>query len=235
MFPYLTRFPASSLSVGMILLLASCGCFAQENSSSGAGNTIPAPSPTVQSQGAVGKGEETTEQASPEDAAPQLARIILRDRTLTFETNNSSREQILTDVARLTGMVLSGLTNSPHVFGVYGPGNAREVLMDLLAGSGYNFVMVGGAPEGAPRELHLTPQAQSAPATSQNTARSNAASDPVDQFGPSAVGGSASDELGPGALPQTPSESTVDDNVRSERNIQRLQHIHQQQEQDVPQ
>ena len=43
-----------------------------------------------------------------------------------------------------------------RVFGSYGPGVPRDVLSDLLNGSGYNVMMLGVTPSGVPRELALT-------------------------------------------------------------------------------
>jgi hypothetical protein len=72
---------------------------------------------------------------------------------------------ILHQIAGSTGMKIDGLSKDERVFGSYGPGNARDVLLALLEGSGYNVVMVGTTPEGAPRQLSLTQRtANAAPA-----------------------------------------------------------------------
>jgi hypothetical protein len=50
----------------------------------------------------------------------------------------------------------SGGTADQRIFGSYGPGTPREVLSELLNGSGYNVLMLGVTASGAPRELTLT-------------------------------------------------------------------------------
>lgn len=58
-------------------------------------------------------------------------------------------------------MKISGLhpNAGQRVFGKYGPGAPREVLSDLLNGSGFNVVMLGVTPTGTPRELSLSARA----------------------------------------------------------------------------
>jgi hypothetical protein len=53
------------------------------------------------------------------------------------------------------GMKVEGLSKDDRIFGNYGPGDPREVLLSLLEGSGYNVLMVGDN-KGAPRELSLS-------------------------------------------------------------------------------
>ena len=58
-------------------------------------------------------------------------------------------------------MKIDGLTASAaaqRIFGQYGPGTPREVLSNLLTGSGYNVLMAGLTPAGTPRELALSPR-----------------------------------------------------------------------------
>jgi len=43
-----------------------------------------------------------------------------------------------------------------RVFGAYGPGLARDVLSQLLHGSGYNVLMIGDLGKGAPRQIVLS-------------------------------------------------------------------------------
>lgn len=99
----------------------------------------------------------------PSDAATQPAKVRVDGGRISVEANNSDLAEILHQVSNLSGIAIQGLNGGPRVFGVYGPGDAREVLTALLSGSGYNFVMVGGAGGGPPREVLLTPRvAQSA-------------------------------------------------------------------------
>jgi hypothetical protein len=51
---------------------------------------------------------------------------------------------------------VEGDTSDERVFGKFGPAPARDVLAQLLQGSGYNVVMVGDQGQGVPRELILS-------------------------------------------------------------------------------
>jgi DNA segregation ATPase FtsK/SpoIIIE-like protein len=51
---------------------------------------------------------------------------------------------------------LTGVTSDQRVFGIYGPGQARDVLSQLLQGSGYNVIMIGDQGEGTPRQILLS-------------------------------------------------------------------------------
>jgi hypothetical protein len=89
--------------------------------------------------------------------------VSLKNGRLTIQANNSDLTQILRDVAHVSGMTIDGINKSARVFGQYGPGDPSDVLTDLLAGSGYNFVIVGDRADGAPRELLLTAKNSNAP------------------------------------------------------------------------
>ena len=75
---------------------------------------------------------------------------------LEIEATNSSLRQILNDVSMRTGAKVEGLGSDERVFGVYGPGQARDVLSQLLHGSSYNVLMIGDQGEGTPREIVLS-------------------------------------------------------------------------------
>jgi hypothetical protein len=89
-----------------------------------------------------------------EKAVP--ATVTWDSRGLRIEADNSSLEQILNDVAAATGAKVEGLEADQRVFGAYGPGPAREVLLRLLLGSGYNVMMIGDQGQGTPRKIVLT-------------------------------------------------------------------------------
>jgi hypothetical protein len=97
---------------------------------------------------------------------------------LRIDAANSSLQQILNDVAAVTGATVEGFGADQRVFGAYGPGQARVVLSQLLEGSGYNVLMVGDLGQGAPRQLLLTTRvaAGAAPAN-PNAANNNQAED----------------------------------------------------------
>jgi hypothetical protein len=85
------------------------------------------------------------------------------------DANNSSLSKILDDLAASSGMTVDGLSaKDQRVFGIYGPGNPRDVLSSLLDGAGYNFLMVGTTQTGTPREIVLTARSN-APLSTQNS------------------------------------------------------------------
>ncbi len=76
---------------------------------------------------------------------------------LAVRADNASLSQVLHQISSQTGMKLDGGVNGDdRVFGSFGPGAPKEVLTSLLNGAGYNLVMVGDLPNGAPRELLLS-------------------------------------------------------------------------------
>jgi len=93
-------------------------------------------------------------------AAP--AAVTLENGTLTVAAENSDLCQILREVARMSGMTVTGLEGGPRVYGLYGPADLRLVLASLLLASGYNFMMVGG--DSVPRELVLSRERKAPPA-----------------------------------------------------------------------
>ncbi len=86
---------------------------------------------------------------------PLPATVTERNNSLAVKADNSSLRDILRQVASQTGMKLDGLGGDERVFGSFGPGAPREVLTSLLNGTGYNVLMVGDLPNGAPRQLVL--------------------------------------------------------------------------------
>ena len=157
----------------------------------------------------------------------QPATVTLDNGMLTVVANNAELTRVLQRVADLCGMTISGLDKSRRIFGVYGPGYPRDILRDLLVGSGYNFIMVGGAIDGIPRALLLT-----YPTT--NTAASSQVNSPPTPF--TGHGNAAQPEeevaapdLGPGAIPPAPSQNDQDDNIRVRQTMDRLQHMQEQQ------
>lgn len=120
------------------------------------------PAPVVQSTAAE-KSAKTAKVPKPADAPAKPATVSLQSGKLTVKANNSDLGEILQTVASMSGMKIDGLEKSGRVFGAYGPGNPRDILADLLAGSDYNFMMVGNTADGAPRRLLLTAKSNSAP------------------------------------------------------------------------
>ena len=152
--------------------------------------------------------------------------MTLQEGRLTVTAENSDLGAILDDVTKLSGMRVDGTDTGAHVFGVYGPGNPRQVLTELLDGLGYNFMMVGDTTAGMPRELLLTAKS-GAPVTppSPSTDKAEASADADDQEPP-----------GPGAIVHVPPSvaQQADDSQTQERvqqNLERLQKMHEQMDQ----
>jgi hypothetical protein len=144
--------------------------------------------------------------------------VTLKNGTLTIEANDSDLNQILREVSRESGMVIEGLIKDARVFGNYGPQNPRDILTELLAGLGYNIIMVGTAREGAPRELMLTSRADSPSAALPSQAPDKASAE--------------APELGSGAIAHPPPAQVDDPQLRAQQNLQRLQQMHESQEKE---
>jgi hypothetical protein len=92
----------------------------------------------------------------PANDKPADASVIWDSHGLHIEAENSSLQQILDDVAARTGATVEGFDTDERVFGAYGPGPARDVLSQLLDGSGYNIIMIGDQGQGTPRQIVLS-------------------------------------------------------------------------------
>jgi len=92
----------------------------------------------------------------PANEKPVNAAVTWDSQGLFINAANSSLRQILKDVATATGATVEGLDADQRVFGVYGPGKARDVLMQLLHGTSYNVLMIGDQGEGTPRDIVLS-------------------------------------------------------------------------------
>lgn len=64
--------------------------------------------------------------------------------------------QTIRAVSDATHIPVTGLQSDQRLFGDYGPGTPRQVLSDLLEGSGYDLLMVGGSDPGVPKSVELS-------------------------------------------------------------------------------
>ena len=92
----------------------------------------------------------------PANEKPVPATVTWDSQGLRIDAANSSLAQILHDVATATGAKVEGLDSDQRVFGAFGPGPARDVLCQLLQGSGYNVLLIGDQGQGTPREILLS-------------------------------------------------------------------------------
>jgi hypothetical protein len=111
----------------------------------------------------------------PANDSPGQASVVWDSQGLRIEAENSSLQQILKDFSTATGAQVDGMAADERVFGSYGPGQARDVLSQLLQGSGYNVIMIGDQGQGAPRQIVLSVRsaAGAQPASAANPASSN--------------------------------------------------------------
>lgn len=77
---------------------------------------------------------------------------------LEVHADDSSLNEILHSISRLTGMKISGGVTDERVFGNYGPATPSEVLATLLDGTGTNMLVREDPDTAAPVELVLTPR-----------------------------------------------------------------------------
>jgi hypothetical protein len=96
-------------------------------------------------------------QAQTTPPPQQPAHVTYANGQLTVAASNSSLNQILRDVARETGMKITGGVTDERVFGQYGPAAPSRVLSQLLDGTGSNMMLMH-ATGATPAELILTPR-----------------------------------------------------------------------------
>jgi hypothetical protein len=99
----------------------------------------------------------------PANDKPSPASVVWDATGLRINASNSSLQQILSEISTETGSKVEGMGADQRVYGVYGPGQARDVLSQLLQGSGYNVLLAGDIGQGAPRQIVLSPR-QNGPA-----------------------------------------------------------------------
>jgi hypothetical protein len=110
----------------------------------------------------------------PANDKPAEAAVTWDSQGLRIEAANSSLRQIMKDVSAATGAKVEGMGADERVFGVYGPGQARDVLSQLLQGCGYNVMMVGDLGQGAPRQIVLSSRhSGDTPKPASNSVESN--------------------------------------------------------------
>lgn len=109
---------------------------------------------------------------------PAPASVVWNTQGLRIDASNSSLQQILNAVSTAIGAKVEGFGSDQRVFGAYGPGRARDVLSQLLQGSGYNVIMVGDQGHGTPRQVLLSVrETASAQAIAKNAPANNSSDD----------------------------------------------------------
>ena len=107
----------------------------------------------------------------PVDEAPAAPTVTWDSHGLRVKAANASLRQILSDISTQTGAKVEGLEQDQRVFGEFGPAPARDVLSQILHGSGYNVLMIGDQGEGTPRVIVLSARNESTAPQNQASAR----------------------------------------------------------------
>ncbi len=154
----------------------------------------------------------------PVNDPPNPASVIWDSKGLSINANNSSLQQILLDVETATGAKIEGMGSDERIFGVYGPGLARDVVTQLLHGSSYNLLMIGDLGKGAPRQIVLSSRGKGETQTASNKTGTNtgdedtADADAEDQVQPQQqpVPEPVRPAFAPGAPPRSPQQIMQD-------------------------
>ena len=115
----------------------------------------------------------------PVNESPSHASVTWDTHSLRIEASNSSLQQILKEVSLETGSRIEGMVPDQRVYGSYGPGQARDVISQLLQGSGCNVLLAGDLGSGAPRQIVLSPRRSGAasPRMAQASTQDNSPDD----------------------------------------------------------
>ena len=145
----MTSFPPSRATLAAaILALAAATIHAQ---------TLPANPPTALPSPA----NQISPISATSDAAatnrPHRAVVTYAAGLIDVHADNSSLNQILRSIARLTGMTITGGVADERVFGNYGPAEPSTILATLLGGTGSNIILRESTTT-ASSELILTPR-----------------------------------------------------------------------------
>ncbi len=132
-----------------------------------AGQGLPATSPTV---AAPATQPAQAAAKKPADLPAHRADVTYRTGILAVSAENSSLNQILREIGKLTGMKITGGVNDERVYGSYGPADTETVLTALLKGTGSNMMLVLDDRE-HPKELVLTPRMGGPTPPNPNAAR----------------------------------------------------------------
>jgi hypothetical protein len=112
---------------------------------------MPAPSAANATQSPA---DAPAAQAKAQPAGPQ---VVYSRGLLKVTADNSSLNQILAEIARQTGMRITGTVREEGVYGTYGPAAPARVLASLLDGTSSNMLLRETS-SSSPAELILTPR-----------------------------------------------------------------------------
>ena len=168
----------------------------------GHGQALPPTSPTRPAGASVPPPASRT----ASERAVRQAQVAYTAGRLQVNADNSSLNQILREIGRVTGMKIIGGVAEERVFGSYGPADPSTVLSALLDGTGSNMMLRFDSAR-RPEELVLTPRQGGATPPNPNASRYASREDDLP---PERRLGSHQQPLYPGVLPtqaQDPSMS----------------------------
>ena len=163
----------------------------------------------------------------PVNDQPSEATVVWNSQGLRIEASNSSLSQIIKDISNSTGVKVQGLGPDERIFGNYGPGKARDVMAQLLEGTGYNVLMIGDQGEGTPRQILLSARTRggaqpagdnqaAAPNNDENSDADDQPDQPPQQPSPPAL----RNGFAPGAPPRTPQQIMQELQQRQQQQLQ---------------
>jgi len=235
-----------------VMALGVASASADQSSAPKTPATTQKPAARARKQTASAKASPAAQPATPPQADPLLplwpannhpsdATIVWNSQGLRIDASNSSLQQILKDVSTDIGVKITGITGEQRIFGAYGPGSARDVLSQLLDGSGYNVLMVGELGQGTPRQVVLTrkPTGPAPPVVNNsNSSNDDSSADveepPQHQPPPQQPPPNMPAGFGPGAQPRTP-QQILQEMQQRQQQIEQQQLQQQQQRANPPQ
>jgi predicted amino acid racemase len=114
--------------------------------------SLPQPQPTARELAPVSAAASKIG-----EPAGRIAEVTYSHGQIGINADNSSLNQILRDISRLTGMKITGTVADERVFGRYGPASPTKIMESLLDGTGINMLLLENA-SGTPANLILTPR-----------------------------------------------------------------------------
>jgi hypothetical protein len=170
----------------------------------------------------------------PVNDSAVAASVVWDSQGLRIDAKNSSLMQILKDFSTASGAQVEGLSTDERIFGSYGPGQARDVISQLLQGTGYNVIMIGDQGQGAPRQIVLSSrQAGSAQTATANTPASDEEDTEAEEPQPATAPPVAAPPFRPGFPPGAPMRSPQQMTIQEQQ--ARQQQMQQQQQQQAQQ
>jgi hypothetical protein len=118
---------------------------------------LPAPTVSLPTKHSASEQIQPTASLLANEGVESRLEVRYAKGRLEIDANDSSLNQILNEIARQTGMKITGVVADERVFGRYGPGAPAEILASLLDGTGSNMLLKETA-TAAPAELILTPR-----------------------------------------------------------------------------